>query len=113
MRVLTVRKGRASICTAVMHYTMHEEVAMKAVTVRSIPPEVARAIRQKAKKKGISINKAVISLLEERTGTQGKRQPAPIYHDLDSLAGSWSRVEATTFSKSLSEQRRIDPDLWK
>jgi hypothetical protein len=86
---------------------------MKLVTVRNIPPEVARIIRRKADAEGTSINKTVLSLLAESAGA-GKRKPRKtVHHDLDSLAGSWSRAEASAFNKALAEQRQIDPELWK
>ena len=34
------------------------------------------------------------------------------HDDLDHLAGTWSEEEAKGFETSLSEQRRVDPDLW-
>lgn len=87
---------------------------MKAVTLRNMPPELARIIRKKAEEKGTSINKAVISLLEERAGVQDRRRlKKTLHHDLDSLAGSWTRAEASAFDKALTLQRTIDADLWK
>ena len=41
---------------------------MGAITVRNLPPELARVIRQKAKKEKASLNRTVISLLEKATG---------------------------------------------
>ena len=35
---------------------------MGAITVRNLPPELARVIRQKAKKEKASLNRTVISL---------------------------------------------------
>ena len=87
---------------------------MKALTVRNLPPEVARIIRRKASEKGSSVNKAVISLLEERVGIRGKqKREAPLYHDLDALAGSWTKEEAAAFAKALRQQRAIDPGDWR
>ncbi|HET6267256.1 MAG TPA: hypothetical protein VFG11_06020 [Acidobacteriota bacterium] len=36
-----------------------------------------------------------------------------VHHDLDSLSGSWSKEEASEFDSNLSQQRLIDPELWK
>lgn len=87
---------------------------MKAITLRNLPPELARTIRQKAEEQGTSINKAVIKLLEEGTGIRdkkkGKKQP---HDDLNTLAGSWTKEEAAEFDKTLASQRTIDPDLWR
>ena len=101
-------------CTRVMHEMLHKEEAMKALTVRNLPPEVVRIIRRKASEKRTSANKAVISLLEERVGIRGKEKgQAPVYHDLDALAGSWTKEEAAAFDKALRRQRGIDPGDWK
>ena len=85
---------------------------MKTVTLRKLPPKLEKTIRQRAKQKGVSVNRAVISLLEEHLGTVEKR-PAVEYHDLDALCGSWTKEEAAAFDKALAQQRAIDPDLWK
>ncbi len=86
---------------------------MKALTLRNLPPELARIIRQEAGEKGTSFNKVVISLLEEATGLRQGWKKQQLHHDLDALAGSWTREEAAAFLKALAKQRRIDPDLWK
>jgi hypothetical protein len=86
---------------------------MKAITIRNIPPEVSRAIRRKAETERTSVNKAVVGLLEERLGAGGRKRSKIREHDLDFLAGSWTRQETGAFDKALAEQRVIDPDLWK
>jgi len=86
---------------------------MKAITLRNLPPEVAKTVQQRAKKKKTSVNKAVIELLEESVGGKVKKKEKTRYHDLDHLAGSWTKEEAEAFEKLIAEQRTIDPDLWK
>ena len=84
----------------------------KAITVRGVPPDVARVIRRKADETGESINRVVIRLLEEGAGV-GKKRKALLHHDLDRLIGVWSREEAKAFNRELAGQRKIDPELWK
>ena len=86
---------------------------MKAITLRNLPPEVAKTVQQRAKKKKTSVNKAVIELLEESSGGKAKKKASARYHDLDHLAGTWTKEEAAAFDKLIAEQRTIDPDLWK
>jgi len=86
---------------------------MKAITLRDVPPELARLIRLKAEQEKLSLNKTVVSLLEECTGLQRKKKGKPLYDDLDALAGVWTRKEAREFEQALTKQRAIDPDLWK
>jgi len=52
---------------------------MKAITLRSVPPRVAQAIRRGAARTGQSINKAVISLLEGRTTVKEKSRVERFY----------------------------------
>lgn len=85
---------------------------MNAITLRNLPPQVARAVREKAKKEKISLNRAVISLLEDATGL-GQRKKEVVHHDLDRFAGCWSQEEYDEFMEALWEQRQIEPEMWK
>ena len=85
---------------------------MKAVTLRNLPASLDRTIRQRAKKKGVSVNKVVIGLLQDHLG-EAEARPARRYHDLDSLAGSWTKQEAEAFDQTLAQQRTTDPEIWK
>jgi len=84
---------------------------MSAITVRNLPPAVARAVRDKARKDKVSLNRAIVRLLEEATGEKGGKKV--IHHDLDHLAGRWSEKEYQQFMVALREQRQIDPEMWK
>ena len=35
------------------------------------------------------------------------------YDDLDELAGTWSKSEATRFDEALHAQRQVDAKLWR
>ena len=85
---------------------------MAAITVRDLPRDVERAVREKARRERLSLNKAVVRLLEEATGTSPDRRPAE-YHDLDAFFGTWTRKEARAFDEALRDQREIDPEAWK
>jgi hypothetical protein len=84
---------------------------MNAITVRNLPPAVAKAVKEKARKEKLSINRAIVRLLEEATGE--KRGKKVVHHDLDHLAGKWSEEEYQRFMDALREQRQIDPEMWK
>ncbi len=86
---------------------------MKAVTLRNLPPELARIIHRKATENRTSINRAVIGLLEEGAGIRKKKGVEAPHHDLDALAGSWTKNEAAAFERALKRQGVIDPELWK
>lgn len=86
---------------------------MGAITIRNLPPELGRLIRQKAKSERTSLNRAVISLLEEATGLGRQDRKELVHDDLDALAGSWTKEEADEFDAFLREHRTIDPEMWK
>lgn len=83
---------------------------MNAITVRNLPPAVAKAVRERARRERLSLNKAIVRMLEEATGAgAGKRA---VHHDLDRFFGTWSRAEADAFDVVVREQRQIDPEMW-
>lgn len=87
---------------------------MKQITLRGIPLDIEKMIKREAGRKGLSLNKAFISLLEKTTGTEQKAQKRKfLHHDLDHLCGVWTKREAEEFTKSVESQRTIDEGLWK
>ena len=86
---------------------------MSAITVRNLPPELARVIRQKAKREKVSLNRVVIGLLEEATGLGKNAKAEVLHHDLDHLAGVWSQEEYEEIMEAVKEQRQIESEMWK
>jgi hypothetical protein len=82
--------------------------------LRGIPVEIERMIKKEAERKGLSLNKAFISLVEKTTGTKEKMQKRKsMHHDLDHLCGIWTKRDAEEFTKNVEFQRTIDEGLWK
>jgi len=87
---------------------------LKQITLRGIPVDIERMIKREAERKGLSLNKAFISLLEKATGTKEKVQKRKfLHHDLDHLCGIWTKREGEGFTKTIEFQRSIGEDLWK
>lgn len=84
---------------------------MKALTLRHLRPELARAIERKAHESGKSLSGAVLELLEQATGLSKPRKP--VHHDFDRFAGTWSAEQAREFDKALGRRRTIDKEMWK
>jgi hypothetical protein len=85
-----------------------------AITLRGLPPVIAGELRRLALERGLSLNRLVVALLTDRLGSgrHHAREPAE-HHDLDALAGSWTREEASAFDRALASQRRIDAEVWR
>jgi hypothetical protein len=85
---------------------------MNAITVRNLPAALAKAVKEKARNEKLSLNKAIVKLLQEATGAaEGKKKV--VHHDLDHLAGTWSEAEYQEFMAALREQRQSDCEMWK
>jgi len=83
------------------------------LTLRNLPPEVERAVMKRARENGTSASRAVVQLLEEATGTGGKKKRGLVHHDLDALFRSMSEHEAAELQKAVLGQRTVDRELWK
>lgn len=74
-------------------------------TVRGVPREVDRLLRQKAAERKQSLNQLIV---DELTGaTVGRKQRA----DFSDITGQWTPDPA--FDEILAAQRQIDWDKWK
>lgn len=85
---------------------------MKTITIRGIDAELDRLIKTRAQQNNLSVNQWVLQALKKVTGT-AKEPVFKKYHDLDHLAGGWSRDEAKEFRRNTRMFERIDEDVWK
>ena len=74
-------------------------------TIRGIPREVDRALRQKAAQRKQSLNHVILD--ELTVATVGRQQRA----DFSDLVGRWTPDPA--FDEILAAQRQIDWDKWR
>lgn len=77
-------------------------------TIRQVPEQIDRLIRQRAKQSNKSLNAVLLEVLQRGIGVSDK--PAE-YHDLDHLAGSW--VDDPDFDDAMKDFDTIDEALWK
>lgn len=83
---------------------------MKTMTVRNVSPELAAAIEAEKRRRGLSLNGTVLSLMQEALGVSSRRQRS---NGLRRLSGSWSEDEFRRFETNVAAFGEIDPDLWK
>lgn len=77
-------------------------------TIRNIPVEVDRVLKQRAKQLGKSFNQVVVDALS--AGTAQRVQPP---RDLSFIQGSLTPAEAKELEQNIRSQKAIDPKLWK
>jgi hypothetical protein len=78
--------------------------------LRGIPSEVMALLKREAKRLRTSVNGLMLQMIEQGLGFTRIK---PTYHDLDSLAGSWSAAEEKVFRQNIQSFEQIDKELWK
>ena len=83
---------------------------MKTMTIRNVPTEVATALEAEKRRRSLSLNRTVLSLIEEALGiSEGKARS----NGLRRLAGTWSEDEFKRFEEAVAPLGDIDEELWK
>ena len=85
---------------------------MGVMTIRGLDDNTIKALKEKAKQEGTSINAALVKILRKELGIEKKRH-AVIYHDLDHLAGTWDKKDYSEFLKNVKDFEAIDENMWK
>ena len=85
---------------------------MGTMTIRGLDDVTIKALKEKAKQEGTSVNAALVKLVKEELGLNKKKRMV-VYNDLDYLAGTWSDKEYKEFHKTLKDFERIDEAIWK
>ena len=80
---------------------------MRQYTVRNIPSALDRALREWARKRNISLNKAIVDAIKRGIGMDEEQE----HNDLDDLIGTWQQDEE--FEQAIIEQDKIEQDLWR
>lgn len=80
------------------------------LTVRGLPPEVARALAREKRKRGTSLNQTAIDLLRGALGIDGS---APRRNGLERLAGTWAEADLEQMQQATAAAEMVDDDLWR
>jgi hypothetical protein len=77
-------------------------------TIRSVPADIDRALRRRAKQDAKSLNTVAVEALARGLELDTK----PVEHsDLDALIGSWQ--EDPAFDQAIADFERVDEETWK
>lgn len=79
---------------------------MRQLTIRGVSDDMADRLRALARERGESVNSTVLALLEDALGIDARRERLARY-------ATWTPDDLGEFERALSEQRQVDPDLWK
>ena len=83
---------------------------MTTMTIRGLDDLTIKALKEKAKKEGSSVNAALVKLLQEELGIKKKKRTV-VYNDLDHLAGTWSDKDYKEFLQLTADFAKIDENV--
>jgi hypothetical protein len=78
----------------------------KQLTIRGVSPEAARRLERVSEARGLSVNAAVLSILESALGVNERRRRLVQY-------ATWNEDDVAEFERALASQRQIDGTLWQ
>ena len=91
---------------------------MNQITIRGIPADVERVIRQESQRTNQSLNKTIVSMLAGAVtaattdGRLKKKELPP--SDFSAFSGTWTKEEADEFDARIEEMfEQIDEEMWK
>lgn len=83
---------------------------MKTMTIRNVPTELSAALEAEKRRRGLSLNRTVLLLMQEALGVSTGRSRS---NGLRRLAGSWSEDDFRNFEQAVAPLAEIDEDLWR
>ena len=87
---------------------------MKQLTVRGFDPALEHHLRELARDRQISLNRAALLLLRRGAGLGERPRPAnEVGGALDSFIGVWSQDQETELLETIGPFQQIDPELWR
>jgi hypothetical protein len=86
---------------------------MNAISIRGLDDATLLRIKEQAQREGVSMNSLVLRLLETGAGTRPARGAAPVYDELNALAGTWTSAETSAFVRLTAAFNEVDPSLWR
>jgi ferritin-like protein len=84
---------------------------MKSLSIHGINEEMEKAIEERAKNEGRSVNKVVKELIAKALGLGDK--PPDNRAEFQDLCGVWTEAEADEFMESIADLEVADPRDWQ
>jgi hypothetical protein len=92
----------------------HWEANMDVTLNLSALDKATRAwIQDEARRTGTSLEEVIERLIQRSVALERQTEQAQRYHDLDSLAGTWSEEETNAFRAATADFAQVDPALWQ
>ena len=100
------------------HSDSPEAKRLKQLTLRGFDRDLEESLRQLARERGISLNRAALTLMRRGAGlekpeAEGSPRRGKIGNSLDKFFGVWTKEESREFLRSIEHFEEIDEEHWK
>jgi hypothetical protein len=85
----------------------------QSLTIPQLDSTATEWIEREAQRTGMPVEAIVRQLIYRGLEVERQKTCRQRYHDLDSLAGTWSAEEADEFRHAIADLNQIDPTLWQ
>jgi hypothetical protein len=82
---------------------------VKALTIRKVDANLARALERERRRRGTSLNETVLALLRQSLGI-AVSTPS---NGLAKLAGGWNDADFKAFQRATAQFDQVDDELWR
>lgn len=85
---------------------------MAVMTLRGLDDETAKALKERARRDGTSVNAVLVKIVRDYLGMEKKKRGI-LYDDLNHLAGTWSAGDAADFERNTAAFEKVDIEMWQ
>lgn len=83
------------------------------ITIQNLDDATAEWIDREARRRGVSVESLALELIRRGISIDEQSSQLQTYHDLDSLAGTWSEEQEKEFLSAIADFGRVDEKLWR
>ena len=86
---------------------------MANLSIRGLDEKALAALKRRAAKEEASVNMLVLRFIEQGLGLRRAKSSLTRHDDLDALAGTWRKQDASEFERATAPFAKVDAALWK
>ena len=92
---------------------MQEIASMTTLSIRGPDGKALAKLKRRAAQGDASVNTLVVRLIEQGLGLRRAKPSLTRHDDLDVLAGTWRKQDASAFEQATAPFAKVDAELWK
>jgi hypothetical protein len=90
-----------------------KDAGMTNLSIRGLDDLTLAALKRRAAQEEAGVNTPVVRLIEQGLGLRRAKPSLTRHDDLDALAGTWRKQDASAFERATAPFAKVDAELWK